>query len=244
MRLASATPVRPLSDVSAAVWITLCGALLVQVLWHGALNDPHAGYEPLSPPPSLTVLRVVAAGEQSMASYALSLWLQVHETQPGYSAPLRELNYDAVALWLQRALELEPRSQYPLLSAIRIYAAVPDEQRRRRMLAFVEEQFLRAPNQRWRWMAEAAIIAKHRLHDLPLALRYAKALQAHATRAPAWAREMTIAVLEDMGELEAARLLIGGLLHDGRLRDPHEIRFLEQRLLELQAAGTARRAGD
>ena len=47
---------------------------------------------------------------------------------------------------------------------------------------------------------------------------------------PAWAREMSIAVLEDMGELEAARVLIGGLLHDGRLRDAHEIRFLEQRL--------------
>ena len=55
---------------------------------------------------------------------------------------------------------------------------------------------------------------------------------------------MTIAVLEDMGELEAARVLIGGLLHDGRLRDAHEIRFLEQRLLELQASATARRAGD
>jgi hypothetical protein len=83
-------------------------------------------------------------------------------------------------------------------------------------------------------MAEAAIIAKHRLHDLPLALRYSNALLEHASNAPGWAREMSIAVLEDMGELEAARVLIGGLLHDGRLRDPHEIRFLQQRLRELE----------
>ena len=239
MRFASPTPVRPLRDVSLAVWISLCGALLVQALWHAARDEQKADYEPLLAPPSLALLRVGAAGEQAMASYALSLWLQMHDTQPGYSVPLRELNYDAVALWLQRALELEPRSQYPLLSAVRIYAAVPDARRRRRMLTLVEEQFLRAPNERWRWMAEAAIIAKHRLHDLPLALRYAKLLQVHATRAPAWAREMTIAVLEDMGELEAARVLIGGLLHDGRLRDPHELRFLENKLLELGASAAA-----
>ena len=51
---------------------------------------------------------------------------------------------------------------------------------------------------------------------------------------------MTVVVLEDMGELEAARLLVGGLLHGGALRDPHEIRFLERKLAELevrQAAG-------
>jgi hypothetical protein len=235
VKLTSSTPVRPLRDVSAPVWTALCGALLMQVIWHGAHSDLKAGYAPLSPPPSLAVLRVAAFGEQAMASRALSLWLQVHDTQPGYSVPLRELNYDVVASWLQRALQLDPRSQYPLLAATRIYAAVSDSTRRRRMLDFVEAQFLLAPDERWRWMAEAAIIAKHRLHDLPLALRYSRRLQEHATHAPAWAREMTIAVLEDMGELEAARVLIGGLLHDGRLRDAHEIRFLERKLEALSA---------
>ena len=230
MKLGSATPVRPLREVSAQVWLALCGALAMQLLWHGANNDLEARYEPLSPAPSLATLQVMALGEQAIASRVLSLWLQIHDTQPGYSVPLRELDYERIALWLQRALELDPRSQYPLLAATRIYGAVADTPRRRRMLHFVEAQFLQAPDERWRWMAEAAIIAKHRLHDLPLALRFARALQEHAPRAPAWAREMSIAVLEDMGELEAARVLIGGLLHDGRLRDAHEIRFLEQRL--------------
>jgi hypothetical protein len=27
----------------------------------------------------------------------------------------------------------------------------------------------------------------------------------------------------------------GGLLHDGRVRDPHEIRFLERKLAEIEA---------
>jgi hypothetical protein len=235
VKLASPTPVRSLRNVSGALWATLVAALLAQVFWHGRHDELSARYEPLTRPPSPQVVNAVVLGESALASRAVSLWLQIHDTQPGYSVPLRELDYEQVAAWLQLAQELDARSEYPLLSATRIYAAVSDPQRRRRMLEFVEQQFLLAPNERWRWMAEAAIIAKHRLHDLPLALRFAEALQTHAQHAPAWAREMTIAVLEDMGELEAARVLIGGLLHDGRLRDPHEIRFLQQRLLELEA---------
>ena len=52
---------------------------------------------------------------------------------------------------------------------------------------------------------------------------------------PAWARDMSVVILEDMGELDAARFLIGGLIHSGRITDPHEIRFLEQKLGELEA---------
>ena len=52
---------------------------------------------------------------------------------------------------------------------------------------------------------------------------------------PAWARDMTVLVLEEMGELEAARVLVGGLLESGRLQDPHEARFLDGKLRELEA---------
>ena len=49
-------------------------------------------------------------------------------------------------------------------------------------------------------------MAKHRLNDLPLALRYAKALATHATGpgVPHWARQMQIFLHEDMGEYETA----------------------------------------
>ena len=68
-------------------------------------------------------------------------------------------------------------------------------------------------------------------------MRYARSLTDRATGAgvPAWARDMTVSVLEDLGELDAARVLIGGLLDSGRIRDPNEIRFLVERLEELEA---------
>jgi hypothetical protein len=50
---------------------------------------------------------------------------------------------------------------------------------------------------------------------------------------------MEIFILEDMNELEAAKVVLGGLLASGRIRDPAEARFLKERLdaLEARAAG-------
>ena len=239
MRPGRAASVRPLSRVSRATIVLLVATLAVQLAWHAARPGLEARYRPLGPPPSAASLRLLSLGESALMSRLLSLWLQAHDTQPGMSVPLARLDYARVEDWLARALELDPDSRYPLLAATRIYAAVADPARQRRMLEFVHRRFLEAPDARWRWMAEAAIIAKHRLRDLPLALRYARAITEHARAAPAWARDMTVVVLEDMGELEAARLLVGGLLHGGALKDPHEIRFLERKLEELEARRAA-----
>jgi hypothetical protein len=45
---------------------------------------------------------------------------------------------------------------------------------------------------------------------------------------------MEIFILEDMNELEAARIMLGGLLAGGRLEDPAERQFLKQRLEDLE----------
>jgi hypothetical protein len=47
---------------------------------------------------------------------------------------------------------------------------------------------------------------------------------------------MHIFVLEDLGEYETAKILLGGLLASGAITDSHEARFLTQRLNALQAA--------
>ena len=115
------------------------------------------------------------------------------------------------------------------------------------MFELVHRRFLEAPDRRWPWLAHAAVMAKHRLADPELALRYARAVTEHATgpHVPAWVRDMSVLIAADMGELEAARVLIGGLLHSGRVRDPHEIRFLVVQLAEVEArnAGGAHPTG-
>ena len=232
---------RRIRDVPRTVVGLLAVALAAQVIWHGLRADLRAVATALPEPPSARALRLASFGDPVVFAKTLMLWLQAHDNQPGVSIPFRALDYARVKAWLDRILELDPKGQYPLLAASRVYGAVSDEKRKRMMLEFVFERFHRDPDRRWPWLAHAAIVAKHQLKDPPLALRYARAITDKATgpEVPAWARDMSVIVLEDMGELDDAKFLIGGLIHSGRVTDPHEIRFLEQKLKELEEKSAA-----
>jgi hypothetical protein len=124
-----------------------------------------------------------------------------------------------------------------LLAASRLYAEVPVPEKQRLMLDFVRDEFVSDPARRWPWMAHAVYIAKHRMKDKELALQYARALARYRDEPaiPHWATQMHIFVLEDMGELESAKVLLGGLLDSGKISDPHEQAFLSRRLAALEA---------
>jgi hypothetical protein len=218
--------------------LALVAGLLGQLAWHAREPARLAEAADLPPAPAERSLLVLALGDPLVLSKVLMLWLQSYDNQPGISVPFSRLDYDDVSAWLDRILALDPRAQYPLLAASRVYAALPDPARKRHMFEFVHDKFLEAPNLRWPWLAHAAIEAKHRLKDMALALRYARALTEHATgpEVPAWVRDMSVVVLEDMAEYGAALYLAKHLLDSGRVTDPHEIRFLEAKLEALRTS--------
>ena len=219
---------RPLSAVPAWVWTALAAGLALQLAVHAALGRVRAAAGELPPAPSAQAMRLAAFGEGAVAARLSMLYVQ------GFD--MRTLDYARLTAWLRTALALDPRSQYPLFSAARIYAENPDPARARAALEFVYEQFLLDPNRRWPWLAHAALLAKHRLKDLRLARTYAQALE-RLTRSPdlpLWAKQMEVFILEDMNELEAAKIMLGGLLASGTITDPAEIRVLKERLEALE----------
>lgn len=223
---------RPISSVPKPALLLLALGLGLQIVWHASQPQRLAKAEDLPQAPSLSALKLASFGEPIALAKALILHLQAFDNQPGITIPFSKLDYGRVQSWLDRVLRLDPPGQYPLFIASRLYGEVPDEARQRQMLEFVHQRFLDDPNHRWPWLAHAAFIAKHRLKDLPLARKYAQAIRLHATgsEVPHWAKQMEIFILEDMNELESAKILIGGLLQSGQIIDSHEIRFLEERL--------------
>ena len=230
-------PERSLRDVPKVVLAILAVALTLQVSLKSAQPVSNPAASELSPPPSQSSLRLASLGDPIPLAKLLMLYLQSFDYRATNRIRYQDLNYDIVQQWLLRILWLDPRGQYPLLAASRLYAEVPNDAKVRTMVEFVYQQFLLDPDRRWPWLAQAAAIAKHRLHDLHLAKRYAAAIQKHSTGAnvPLWAKQMEIFILEDMNELDTARIMIGGFLSSGTIHDPAEIRFLDQRLREIEA---------
>jgi hypothetical protein len=227
---------RPVSQVPRWVIALLALGLAAQVGFKAGSRPPQTKAEDLPPPPPLVALRLASLGDSVALGKLLMLYLQAFDYRSDNRVPYKDLDYGRLEGWLGRILELDPEGQYPLLAASRLYAEVPVDAKQRQMLEFVYRQFFADPNRRWPWLAQAALIAKHRLHDLTLARRYAAAIQRYATASdvPPWARQMEIFILEDMNELDAARIMIGGIIQSGKVRDRAELQFLDKRLKELE----------
>ncbi|HMM74278.1 MAG TPA: hypothetical protein PJ986_01130 [Gammaproteobacteria bacterium] len=224
-------------EVPAAARLALLGCLLAAVAWQAAQPPPRARLEALPAAPSAAVLRVLAGGDARLTARLVMLWLTSFDVQPGLSLPYAALDYARLRDWLALALDLDPTAQYPLLAASRLYGEVADPARSRSMLDFVAARFAQDPARRWPWLAHAVFVAQHRLKDAALARAYARQLAAAPASAaiPGWARQLEIFVLEDFGELEAAQILLGGLLDSGRITDAHERAFLARRLADIAA---------
>lgn len=227
---------RPLSAVPRPVWL---GALLLLSLqiWHSATLPPtlHRA-EDLPPPPPATTLPLLSFGDRVAAGRIGLLWLTSFDAQSGVLLQWQTMDYQRLLGWMDALLALDPHAKAPLLAVAKVYGAVPDPTRRRQAYDWVYRQFLADPNRRWMWLAHVVVECRHGLHDLPLARRYAQALRQYAVgpEVPGWVRQMEIFLLDDMNELEAAKILLGGLVESGQIKDERELAFLLQRLQSIE----------
>lgn len=227
---------RPLAQLPRWLWLALAASLALQIGWQAQRPRPAAGAADLPPAPRAAALRVAGFGEPAALARLAMLYVQAFDLGTASTSAYRQLDYARLVSWLRAILDLDPKSLYPLFAAARIYAEVDDTARSRVMLEFIHRAFLEDPDRRWPAMAHATLLAKHRLKDLALARAYAADLQRRTTDpgVPLWARQMEAFILEDMNELEAAKVVLGGMLATGKLSDPVERRFLQQRLEDLE----------
>ena len=228
---------RSLDAVPRAIWLALAACLALQFAWRAVQPAAATTAEDLPPAPTVAALRLASFGEPAAVARLAMLYLQAFDLRGTNDVPYQRLDYRRLVAWLGAIVELDPKSEYPLFSSARVYAENPDPAKVRIMLKFIYREFLKDPNHRWRWLAHAALVAKHRLHDLPLALRYADAVDRLTTAedVPVWAKQMRIFILEDMNELQAAKVILGGLLESGAVKDPAELKFLKHHLEQLEA---------
>ena len=225
---------QPLQVISAWLWALILAAAALQISFKQTHQPEPATAQDLPPAPSARILDAAAFGDHPALSKLLSLWLQSFDYQQGISLSFHDLDYDLVAEWLDEILTLDPRAEYPLFNATRIYAGIrgaPEKQRI--MLEFIRKNFRESPGSRWRWMASAVTIAKHYVKDLDFATAIARELYdltEDLEHVPAWAKQMRFFIASDTQEHEDMARLLLNLVESGQITDPHEFVLLFERL--------------
>lgn len=204
------------------------GVLFTQFL----MPAPRTLQRSISPPAEMRVIEAASIAEPEFAAQLIGLYVQSFDAQPGIRGTLNHLDYAILERWLDTLRFLDPNSDYAVQMAL-MYSRVNAPTKKRAMLNYVNRSFLEDPNRRWRALAEATVIARHELKDLPLALNYAANLEQHANgpEVPGWAQQMHLLLLADIGDRERATIILGGLIASGKVHNKYELRLLEQRLL-------------
>lgn len=209
-------------------WLLLIAVVIMITLWRSSDQYNRPQIVALPDAPSESVMQFIAASDQAFAYRVLIFWLHQFDVQAGQYVSYRQIDYSNLTAWLSVISQLEPASQYPMLLATRVYSRVADTERVRTMLDYVYSQYQTDPVKNWRWLAEATITAQHKLKDQQLALKFATALaEQKSIEIPYWAKDIRLIILENLGEIEQVKLLVGGLISTQAVTDPNEIRFLD-----------------
>ena len=228
---------RPMLSLPRPLLLAFVLLLFAQIsIHHLGRRSLETHYRGLGEPFSSATYRGLAMGSEQLFGYLLALRLQLHDNQAGQHFHYSLIDYDRLIDWLDRITEISTGTEYPMLLASRVYSSTQDHQSLRQVLAFIERRFDDDPQLHWRRLAEASIIAKHRLGDIDLALALARKLarQPASVGMPNWARDFEFLLLADLNELESAIAMIQALLQTESVNDADERRFLQSKLLEFQ----------
>jgi hypothetical protein len=221
----------------ARAWILLGACLTANVLFQRVNAPAWTDVGDLETPPRLELVRAASLGEDTFAGYLTVLFLQNFNVSLGRATPVAAMDRSAVISWLDLATDLDTDSRYPQLLASRHFAETGTPEQRRCMLDWIYQRFQERPNERWPWLVHAVFAARHVLHDDALAKTYAAALRTRVSdpKAPSWVAQMDLLLRADLGEVEDARTILGGLIDAGQIRSPGELKFLESRIAAVHA---------
>lgn len=209
--------------------------LLNFALWSGS-RGWQARWGNVPPVPSQTGGTVMSLGDSQFAYRTGALILQNLGDNGGSRLTMQDYDYERLEDWFFFLNDLDPVSDYVPFMASYYYGATQEPENFRPLIRYLATIGQVPVAEKWRWLAQAVFMARHRLKDYDLALELAYLLanmQLIDGELPAWARQMPAFVLELQGENEAAREIISNLIKSGEGRwTPGELNFMKAFLVE------------
>ena len=154
----------------------------------------------------------------------------------GQRVPLKDYDYTKLLNWFTLLERLDPDSQLPPLLAGYYFSSTPDPQQIQQIIDYLVRHAQTYPQTKWRWLVHAIYLARHRLHDLPQALKLSYILaRLDVPGLPTWTKQMPAFILVDMNDTDAARTLMESILTSDPTLSNEEKSFINSYLKKLPA---------
>lgn len=180
-------------------------------------------------PPTDRSVTMSFLSDKALAYRAWAFALQNYGNTGGNYEPLKNYNYAYVGGWFDLLDRLDPHSNVvPLLASYYFGSTQNPQEQLPYVIAYLEKVGTRPEKEKWRWLAQAVYLARHRLHDVPLALRLAKELgDMYKPGMPAWTLQTEALITAEMGDKEAAYGLLKAMIAtESEHMDPNEVNFM------------------
>lgn len=176
--------------------------------------------------PNKKLINVYSLGDQQMYFRYLSLDLQNSGDSFGRFTALKNYDYALLEQWLFLINGLDTKSKYLPSIAAYYYSNTQNIPDNIHVVNFLDAYYDQDPAENWWWLAQATIIATHKLKDKELAIRLAQKLSATNAKMPRWAQQMHAIILAEHGEKKLALTIIKDLAerHDDYTQS--EINFM------------------
>lgn len=181
-------------------------------------------------PPSKNGALWSGLGDAQLAYRSHALSLQNAGDTGGRTGALKAYDYDTLADWFFLLHELDAKSDIIPFLAAYYYGAIQDEAayKLRPIVDYLAMAGHSSYREKWRWMAQAAFLARFRMGDLDMALEIANDMQAiKNVDLPLWARQMPTLIVEQRGEKDTAlAMALETLRTRGESLHPNEVLYM------------------
>lgn len=161
----------------------------------------------LNVPPAPTFLQAVGSslGDAQLAYRYNASLLQNFGSTGGRNQTLDSYNFDTLAEWFFLQDKLDSRANISPYLAAYYYGGAQTGENVRPLIPYLKQASYSPYPGKWRWLAHAVYLARHRVGDLDLAVALAQDLANHPDEnKPIWTRQMVAFVHYAQGSNQAA----------------------------------------
>lgn len=188
------------------------------------------------PVPTARGATAMTLGDNQFSYRIFALTLQNLGDTGGDVTPLYDYDYQKLKDWFWLAQALDPVANHVPLIAAYYFGAVRKPEDIRVVVDYLAVAGKSNIGEKWRWLAQAVFLARHRLEDKDYALKLAYELadiKSVDRPMPAWTKQMPAFVLKAMGDREAAKdIMVAILTTEGENMHPNEVNFMLSYLQE------------